>query len=534
MRKYKLEFTLATIFIVFVILLLWQTLFVISKALPFILIGICALFIIALLLPHKTPQNEQHHEAYAPKYFAQVILSSIIGIAVIVCAAVVLNKNNFSKNFDFTTNKVNSLSDESEKFLTSLTKQVQIICVPAPNPVDNYCDNSVDLINLYARKSKNIVNVGTLNLGNKALLQKVQPSGFSRLVIITDNNKSELDGKITESRLTNALINLVKFKKVVYFLSGSGEPSITLTEGDRNYADIVSALQSKAYEVKEWNVKQGDLPAEARVLVAGDNSIAYNQEIESMLTKFVARGGKVLLIINPYREQGLNNFYSSLHLKLADSLLTLNMHTPLGQQLAQQRLVRPPVIVSNFNQSSPITKVISQVYGAQAVMFTDGGRPIEILNDSSANAKTHATVLMSAYSAAPITLTATQRNKIDLNKPFTLSPDKNFDINKAWPLAVDVAIDGDSPKNKSEVVVFGFSLVNPFSKQVPISEELIPLTVANLYQDQELVSIPPKDMGPKPFNYSRNPGAWLPLFAGFLPVFTALMGFLMWMKRRSA
>lgn len=533
MKKYKLEFSLAAIFVIFIILLLWQTLFVIAAALPIILVVICALFIIVLLMPHNN-KNKQHHEAYAPKYFAQSVLSSVVGIAVIICAAVVLNKDNFSKNIDFTTNKVNSLSGESVKFLASLTKQVQIICVPSPNPVDNYCDNSTDLINLYVRNSKNIINIGVLNLANKLLLEKVQPSGFSRLVLMTNDNKSELEGKITENKLTNALVNLVKFKKVVYFLAGNGEPSLTVSDSDRNYADVVSSLQSKAYEVKEWNVKQGDLPATARVLVAGDNSISYNQDVETMLMKFIARGGKILLIVNPYHEQGLKNFYSSLHLKLDDILLTLNVHTPLGQQIAKQNLVRPPVIISNFNAVSPITKVVAQVYGAQAVMPVDGGRPIDILNDVASTNKTHATVLMSAYSAAPITLTAEQRNKIDLKHPFTLTPDKNFDANKAWPMAVDVVLEGKTPQNSSEVVVYGFSLVNPYSKSVPVSEELIPLTVAHLYQDQELVSIPPRDMGPKQFNLSRNPGAWLPLFAGFLPVVTALIGFLIWMRRRTA
>ncbi len=472
-------------------------------------------------------------EAYAPKYFAQAIISGIVSIAVIVSAAAILNKDNFSKNIDFTTNKVNSLSDESVKFLTSLTEQIQIICVPGPNSLDNYCDNSSDLINLYSKNSKNIVNLGILNLANKALLQKIQPSGFSRLIIMTDNNKNELDGTITENKITNALINLIKFKKAVYFLSGSGEPNLISQEG-RSYSDVVASLQSKAYEVREWNAKQGDLPLDARVLVAGDNMIPYNKEIETMLLKFVARGGKILLIVNPHREQGLNHFYSSIQLKLSDKLLTLNINSSLGQQIAKQNLLHPPVIVSNFSQSSPITKVISQVYGAQAVMPVDGGRPIEILKDTSTSQKNHATVLMSAYSAAPVTLTPEQRNKIDLKKPFSFSPDKNFDPNMSWPLAVDVAINGDTPKTNSEVVVYGFSLVNPYSKSVPISEELVPLTVAHLYQDQELVSIPPRDMGPKQFNMSRNPGAWLLLFAGFLPVVTAIIGFLIWMRRRTA
>ncbi|MES2615073.1 MAG: Gldg family protein, partial [Bdellovibrionota bacterium] len=424
------------------------TLFVIAKALPIALIAICLLFIVALLIPYKNNKNDAHHEDYAPKYFAQSVLSCLVGIAIIICAAVVLNKDNFSKNFDFTTNKVNSLSDESTKFLASLTKQVQIICVPEPNPVDKYCDNSIDLINLYARNSKNILNIGILNLGNKMLLQKIQPSGFSRLVLLSNDNKSELEGPITESKLTNALINLIKFKKVVYFLSGSGEPALTAGNGDRSYADVVNSLQSKAYEVKDWNVKQGQLPSDARVLVVGDNSITYSQEVDSMLVKFVEKGGKILLIINPYHEQGLNKLYSTLNVKLTDKLLTLNTQTPLGQQIAKQNLVRPPVVISNFSTVSPITRVIAQVYGAQAVVPIDGGRPIEILKDSSPNPKTRANVFISAFSAAPITLTEAARNKIDLKKPFALNPDKNFDPNKTWPIAVDVEMNANDVKNK--------------------------------------------------------------------------------------
>jgi hypothetical protein len=92
----------------------------------------------------------------------------------------------------------------------------------------------------------------------------------------------------------------------------------------------------------------------------------------------------------------------------------------------------------------------------------------------------------------------------------------------------------EAAQDQSEIVIYGFSLVGPYSKALPISEELLPLTVAHLYQDQELVSIAPRDFTPKQFNLSRNPGLWLPLFAGILPLFTAIAGLLIWVRRRSA
>ena len=553
MKKHKLEFSIGAIFVAFIVLLMWQSLSIIAQPLPIVLLSICIIFILYMVSPFgdAKQKDQQNIEVYAPKYYAQAIISSVIGVAIIVFIAVILNKNNFSKTFDLTSNQINSLSEESYKFLDSLSKPVQVICVPSSNPTDNYCDNSVDLINLFAKRSKFIVNAGVLSLADKAMLQKVQPSGFARLVLMTETNKSEIDGVISESRLTNAIINLVRFKKVVYFLSGSGEPSISADGGvDKNYSDIVTGLHAKAYEVKEWNIKQGNLPQEARVLIAGDNNIPYSEEVQNILQNFIANGGRLVLIVNPYREQGLEKFYALLNLKLDPVLLTLNSNTALGQQIQKQNLSRPPVIASNFNMESPITRVIAQVYGVQAVMPIDGGRPISIITNENTNSpiKTSETVLFSSYSAAPITLTAEARNKIDLNSPFHLSPDVTFDSNKAWPLGVDVEINGashfsqekpvnkgiDPSKDKSEVVIYGFSLVGPYSKAIPISEELLPLTVAHLYQDQELVTIPSRDFTPKQFNLSRNPGAWLPLFAGILPVITAIAGLFIWFKRRSA
>ncbi|APJ04657.1 Gldg family protein [Silvanigrella aquatica] len=548
MKKHKLEFSIGAIFVAFVVLLMWQNLSVLFKALPITLISLCLVLIVYLLSPlgENKKNDPQNNERYAPKYFAQAILSSLIGVAIIVFGAVILNKDNFSKTFDLTTNKINSLSEESYKFLESLSVPVQIVCVPSQNPTENYCDGNQDLINLFAKRSKFIVNAGALSLVDRETIAKLQPSGYSRLILMSDTNKSELDGVVSESRLTNAIINLVKFKKVVYFLSGSGEPSINAdSSSDRNYSEIINFLHTKAYDAKEWNIKQGLLPADARVLVAGDNNIPYNEETQNIIQNFIAHGGRLILIVNPYREQGLDKLYSLMNLKLDPILLTLNLNTALGKQMQNQNPSRPPVPVSNFNKESPITRVIAQSFGSQVVMPIDGGRPISILSSDKSAINTTATVLFSSFSAAPITLSPETRNKIDLNVPFNLSPDRDFDANKSWPLSVNVEINNaskfaldkspvnvtDATKDKSEVIVFGFSLI---SLPTVISQQLIPLSVAHLYQDQELVTIPPRDFTPKQFNLSRNPGAWLLFFAGILPLATAIMGLFIWSKRRSA
>lgn len=489
-------------------------------------------------------KDTQKREAYTPKYVAQALLLTLLLVAIVVMIAVLLNKKTFSKNFDLTTNKINSLSLESEQFLNSLETNVEIICIPGSNLADNYCDSTVDLVNLYEKTNSHIINRGTLDLRDRALLEKIQPSGFSRLILISATNKSEIAGAITESKLTNALVNLIKFKKTVYFLSGHGEPQTSASNAERNYADVVSSLESRAYSVQTLNLIDGDIPSEAQVIIAGDNSIPYDTHTESELTKFVARGGKLILIVNPYRTQGLDEFYHQLNLKPDNVLLTLNKNTSLGKQLAKQNFLRPPVVMSDFNTDSPISNIIAQAYGAQASIPIDGARPFTILDSTNAKIKTEPMILMYAVQAAPITVTDSERDKIDLNAPFLLHPDKNFDVDASWPIGFDVKILNASEMfpntkkpekhedDKSEVVIYGFSLVNQYSTQIRVTEELIPLTVAQLYEDKELISIPAKDYAPKQFNYSRNPGAWVLLFASFLPIATAVAGFVIWIRRR--
>ena len=67
---------------------------------------------------------------------------------------------------------------------------MQIYCIPAASPTDNYCDNNVDLLNLYMRRSKNIMYMGALSLTDKAILQNYSLQDMRVLILFTDNNKS--------------------------------------------------------------------------------------------------------------------------------------------------------------------------------------------------------------------------------------------------------------------------------------------------------------------------------------------------------
>ncbi len=581
MRKYSLEFSIGLIFAALVVGLTWSALAEFVSFLPYILMGVCAAGLVVFMIPWGGNEGgegeEGAREAYAPKYFAQALLSSLVGVAIIITAAALLNRDRFSKTFDVTDRKVNSLSPETEKFLGSLENEVAVYCIPSANPAERYCEENGYLRSIYAEKTEKIQH-GAVDLRDMETMAQVQPAGYSRLVLMSKDNRSEIVGEITESKLTNGLINLVKSKKTIYFLVGNGEPPISF-EGQKNYANQVEVLKSRAYEVKEHNLADGPLPEDARLVVAGSATVAYNSVVENELRRLLARGGRLLLTLNPYRSVGMTKFFNDLGIELSPTLLVSNRGaTSLGAQLAQLAPMRPPVVIGEFSQSSPITSVMS----ARDIALADGARPFSFKEVTDDGLKVKHTKLASAFHAAPVTLTDEQRNALQLNGPLGVDPDPGFDPKKTWEVAVqtvienperlaeglpqspvamagdgktDLQVDGESSKAEdgaseaadggeagtteeskktAEVVVLGFELAGQYERAAPANAQILPLTVAHLHRDQELISIPTKDFAPKQFALDRNPGAYLFLFAGLLPVAMALTGFYVWMRRRSA
>ncbi|MCA2961649.1 MAG: hypothetical protein IOD12_15475, partial [Silvanigrellales bacterium] len=369
-----------------------------------------------------------------------------------------------------------------------------------------------------------------------------------------------------------------KTKKTVYFLVGSGEPSTGMDGGGKSYAQMAELLKNRAYEVKEHNITAGDLPSDAMLVVAGSASVPYGPVVENMLRRVLARGGRVFLTVNPYRDPGMPKFFEDVGVKLEDTLLVNNRGaTPLGAQLAQLDQMRPPMVIGEFSRESPLTSVFTP----RDIALADGARPLSFLTKDAGEGglKLKHTVLMSGFHAAAVPVSYEERNKLSLDGPLNLALPADFDAKQTFTVGIDVEIenpkklaeglpaatvamseggtlgtdaakDGDKPVDPAaaqakdaaadtaaqtaELVVLGFDVAGRYEGAAPANAQILPLAVAHLYRDKELVSIPTKDFAPKAFNLEKNPGSFLFLFSGFLPIATLLTGFYIWMRRRSA
>ncbi|MEN9529189.1 MAG: hypothetical protein RI932_1062 [Pseudomonadota bacterium] len=581
MKKYRLELSIGLILASLLVLLLWTNLAAVAPQLPIGLLAACLVALISVVAPWPERDSEGRvvstpTERYAPKEFALAAVWSVLGIVIIIGVATLLNRDRFSKTFDLTQRKVNSLSTETLNVLKDLKTDIQIVCIPSQNPQERYCDENAQLRRLFAENSPKIQHFA-LSLGDPEAFQQVRPTGYSRLVLLTkDKSRNEVVGAVTESKLTNAVLNLTKSKRAVYFLTGNGEHSTSM-EGGRNFFNVAEILRNRAYEVIPHKITE-ELPADAQLVIAGPAQGPYSQLVENMLRRFLARGGRLIFILNPYREPGMPKLFADLGVKLDPTLLINNRGaTQLGAQLAQFDPMRPPLIIGEFSRNSPITSPFRTTdFG-----IADGARAMSFVAPTSTDAnapKIKGTDLMTAIHAAPVTLTEDQRNRLPLEGDLRLAPNAGFEPSKTYTVGLDievenpgklaegvpsvtlaskdsaatVGIDGSSAaagadKSKSEtkspesatekapagVVVLGFDPV-AFERIQLVTTNIIPVAVAHLYKERDLISIPNKDFAPKRFKLERNPGNFVLLFAFILPLLTALSGLYIYVRRRSA
>ncbi len=130
------------------------------------------------------------------------------------------------------------------------------------------------------------------------------------------------DGRLTETRLTNALQQLTSnVSAKVYFVQGHGEQPLT---GEQNsLSQALSVLTEKSYTVQPLNLAQTTIPTDATVVVlAGARRSLLPSEAKA-LNDYLNRGGSLFVAIDPTINLGIDSLLKSWGITL-DNRLAVN------------------------------------------------------------------------------------------------------------------------------------------------------------------------------------------------------------------
>jgi hypothetical protein len=237
---------------------------------------------------------------------SQATLLAVALLVILVCVNVLAGR--FPQRFDLTKNGLHTLSPQTREVLAGLKGPVQVTAyVQAGTDTARQIE---DLLQQYRAASPKVTT--TVVDADKQPAQAkaagvrlydtvvVEDAGGQRQVI-EPSNMFSLGADMTfsefrgEQALTRALLKLQsKQSAVLYFLGGHGEVNLS-----QDASDLKSYLTGEGFTVRELNLAQGQVPADATLVVAAGPSKDLTPAEAGLLKNYVAGGGRLLLLFDP-------------------------------------------------------------------------------------------------------------------------------------------------------------------------------------------------------------------------------------------
>ncbi len=232
------------------------------------------------------------------KYGTMSLVSILVFLGILVAVNYLSTRQN--KRWDFTANQVYSLSDQTIKVLKGLDEPVKFTVFDRETNFDRFRDRLDEFA--YHSSKVQAEYLDPDREPSRAKAAQIQSYGT---VLIEHKGRTERVTSIDEQALTNALIKTVTGAvKKVYFTQGHGEKDTAGTDRT-GYSTIAQALASDNYAFESLVlVQQKAVPGDATVVViAGPTTDFFQPEMDA-LTAYVARGGKVLILLDPPAKPG--------------------------------------------------------------------------------------------------------------------------------------------------------------------------------------------------------------------------------------
>jgi ABC-type uncharacterized transport system involved in gliding motility auxiliary subunit len=340
-------------------------------------------------------------------------------------------------------------------------------------------------------------------------------------IVVQCGTKEEKIQEDTEKELTNAIIKVTReANKVVYFVEGHGEARTEDTE-QVGYSYVKNALEEANYDVQTvFLAQQGKVPEDCSLLVvAGAQKEFLPNEVDIIRT-YIDQGGKVFLLFDPGVHTALEDMLRIWGIEVGNDVVV--DVSGIGQLFGIGSVGVP--IAAQYG-THPITekhKGIMTFYPlARSVSFQKGGRKelegTELAKTSSSSwAESDLEVLKGRAEA-----------KKDPNE-------KRGPISLSVAVRVGIGEEGPSDEKGARLVVFGdsdFAKNRYFPQQG--NGDLFLNCISWLAEEEELISIRPKQPGFNPLSLTRAQGRNIFIFSVILlPLGVLVAGTVVYVKRR--
>jgi len=232
----------------------------------------------------------------------------LVAVAAMAVILVLLNvvAVRYDLRLDLTEGGLFTLSPQTRQLLQGLAQPVKVwVVTTAPDP------NLREQLERYRRLNPERFQFEFVDPNRDPLtVQRLQVTQNNTLVVEAGESRQQLPqppAPELESKLTPVLSKVVnRGELLAYFVQGHGEAGLEAREGTPTLAQAVAALGQEGYRVEPLNLVQSEIPEKADVLVlAGPQRALFPGEVEK-LQEYLAKGGRLLLLIGPRVDAGLD------------------------------------------------------------------------------------------------------------------------------------------------------------------------------------------------------------------------------------
>jgi ABC-type uncharacterized transport system involved in gliding motility auxiliary subunit len=229
---------------------------------------------------------------------------------------------------DLTEGNRYSISDQSQKIVQSLEDDIHIKAFY--QEADPKRDQTRDLLETYRYHSKR-VHYQSIDPDREPSLAKHYQIRTYGTLVLEGFGKTQTITLAEEENISNAILKLTQEKeRVVYFLTGHGDREASSFEKD-GYSSAKAAIEKENFRVEILNLlADPKVPEDAALVIVADPKKPLLGSETEALHHYLARGGSVLHLLEPFTESGTEKFLESYGINLKSDMVVDTMSRVFG------------------------------------------------------------------------------------------------------------------------------------------------------------------------------------------------------------
>ncbi|HIE09431.1 MAG TPA: hypothetical protein EYP65_06230 [Armatimonadetes bacterium] len=479
-----------------------------------------AAFVASLIINRKAVVD--FLKARATRYSAAIGANFLIVLGIVAAVNYISSLRGY--RIDFTQNKRYTLSPQTVKIIKSIKHPVTVTAFYRPDSW-NYEDVRI-LLDQYKELGRGKIKVRFVDPDKNPGLARAYGITMSGTTVFECQGRREETTGSEEQDFTSALLKVISTeRKKVYFLEGHGERDPESYD-DLGYSYAKEALEKERYTVEKLNLlTQKTIPEACDVLViAGPEKPLMKEEVEEV-RKYLERGGRVMVMIEPPPAPGLDDLLEGYGIKVHEDMV-LDPGAFLARGFFAE--ISTPVVAGDRIKWHEITRPLTRARGV--ALFFPTCRSLE-KEESPPSGVTVDSLLETTDQAWGETNPREPRldEGVDHKGPLTLA------------LAVEKELESEGKKKGKEktkkrarIVVVGDAdfACNQFFRGT-YNADFFMNAINWLAEEEELVSIRPKEPERRELTMDIKARRLMVLVTLFiLPGLCVALGVVVWWRRR--